>query len=172
GPPHRQLRPRSTAADLRRGPPPRARGRPGPAAVRRRDVRADARGGRGDPRHLGHDAPRLRAEAALRRVAAGAVHALPGARPSGDLRRQPRGRPARRRRGAAQPLCHRRGARRARLGARRVGARAARAAAVPRGLRRAVRDLRHRPQRGRATARARARARSALGQARRDQIRV
>ena len=57
------------------------------------------------------------------------------------------------------------------LGARRAGARAARADHLPRGLRRPLRAMRREPQR-RARPRARGGARPALGEARRAEVRV
>ena len=86
--------------------------------------------------------------------------------------RRARGLPARRRRRAQLALRRRgRGARAGAVGARRAGARAAGADRVPRGLRGAVRPVRREPERGPRPS-PRGRAGSALGEARRAEVRL
>ena len=115
---------------------------------------------------------RLRAAAALRRRAQRRLHALPGAGDARDPGGRPRGRRARRRRGARQPL-RRRGRRRpAALGPRRGRARRAAAGAVRPGLPGPVPCLRG-GARGRwARSSPRGGAGSALGEAARAEARL
>ena len=85
---------------------------------------------------------RLRFDAGAR----GPVRALPRDRRPGDGRRRPRDRPARRRRRPQLALLRRGRARRARLGARRAGARAADPDRLPRGLRGPLLGVRREPE--------------------------
>ncbi len=131
-------RPRWVAPERGRGAALRAGGAHRAVDARRRALRGGAGGGAGEARRVAHAGNGYALRLRFAREHRGTLHALPEGRRAADRGRCTRGRPARRRGGALEPVLEEETLDLAGLGARCARAGAAGAGAVSRGLRRAV----------------------------------